>query len=229
MMLSKQRFGFASTLLVVGVMISGCAVASEEKSGPGADGVPDVTVQCAQDAADCEDSVVTSTPGTTAQGDTSTTDATTTTQAVELEMVSVAFTTRDGQCDDVLMFERELDASRDLLFATFESLVAGPTAQEAASGATSHFSTATADAVVSATVEQGLLVIDFEDLRSTIPNASTSCGSMALLAQLNATAFQFDEVERVRYEIEGSCDTFSNWLERECIEYTRDGAQPAQT
>jgi len=51
---------------------------------------------------------------------------------------------------------------------------------------------------------------------------------MSLLAQLNATAFQFDRVERVRYEMEQSCDTFSNWLQRDCAEYTRDEA-PSST
>ena len=112
--------------------------------------------------------------------------------------------------------------------AAFESLVAGPTAEEKASGADSFFSADTSGMVVSAAIDQELLVVDFEDLRSVIPNASTSCGSMALLAQLNTTAFQFDRIERVRYQIEGSCDTFANWLQRECMEYTRNGAQPAQ-
>ena len=112
--------------------------------------------------------------------------------------------------------------------AAFESLVAGPAAEEKASGADSFFSADTSGMVVSAAIDQELLVVDLEDLRSVIPNASTSCGSMALLAQLNATAFQFDRIERVRYQIEGSCDTFANWLQRECMEYTRNGAQPAQ-
>ena len=78
--------------------------------------------------------------------------------------------------------------------------------------------------VASAAVDDGLLVVDYDDIRSVIPNASTTCGSMALLAQLTTTAFQFDDVERVRYEIEGSCDTFAGWLQRECMEYSRDGA-----
>jgi hypothetical protein len=78
------------------------------------------------------------------------------------------------------------------------------------------------------TLDNGLLLVDFGDFRELIANASTSCGSMSLLSQLNATAFQFEEVERVRYLIEGSCDAFSNWLQRECMEYTRTGAEPAQ-
>jgi len=53
------------------------------------------------------------------------------------------------------------------------------------------------------------------------------CGSMSLLAQLNTTALPFEEVERARYAIEGSCDMFSDWLQRDCMEYTRHGAEPA--
>ena len=33
----------------------------------------------------------------------------------------------------------------------------------------------------------------------------------------------FPEIDRVRYSIDGSCDTFTNWLQRECVEFTSDG------
>jgi len=153
---------------------------------------------------------------------------TTTTPSRYVETVEVAFTVNGGECDDVVAYERQIDASADPIVAAFESLVAGPTIDEEASGAGSFFSAETTGMVASAIVNDGVLVVDFDDLRSVIPNASTSCGSMALLAQLSTTAFQFDDVERVRYEIDGSCDTFAEWLQRECMEYTRDGTQPAQ-
>jgi spore germination protein GerM len=214
---------------------SGCAATSEERGGPGADGTPVVVVgQCAEDAPDCADTAVDNGSATAAGGDTpttvvtSTTEASTTTQSTELQTVEVAFTALGGECDDVIAFERQIDSSQESIVAAFESLVAGPTAEEKASGADSFFSADTSGMVVSAAIDQELLVVDFEDLRSVIPNASTSCGSMALLAQLNTTAFRFDRIERVRYQIEGSCDTFANWLQRECMEYTRNGAQPAQ-
>ncbi len=74
------------------------------------------------------------------------------------------------------------------------------------------------------TLEDGLLEVDFEDFRAEIANASTSCGSASLIASLNATAFQFSEVERVRYSIFGSCNTFYNWLQGECQDQTRTGS-----
>ena len=84
-----------------------------------------------------------------------------------------------------------------------------------------HSSSATTGSVRSVILDEGRLTVDFKDIRSKIPNASTSCGSAALLAQLNRTAFQFPEVAQVRYEFLGSCDTFMNFLQRECTEPTR--------
>ena len=49
----------ALILLFLGVaVLSSCAM-SEERSGPGADGVPSVLVACAEDAPDCRDTLVT--------------------------------------------------------------------------------------------------------------------------------------------------------------------------
>ena len=231
MVSSGRRFGFVLVVLVVGAVASGCAVASEERSG--SDGTPFVVGRCVEEAPDCDETVVNDGSGGPVAGDTTTTIAvsateSTTMQSSELNTVDVAFTVNGGECDDVAVYERRIGASVDPIVAAFESLVAGPTIDEEASGAGSFFSAGTTGMVASAAVDDGLLVVDFDDLRSVIPNASTTCGSMALLAQLTNTAFQFDDVESVRYEIEGSCDTFAGWLQRECMEYTRDGAQPAQ-
>jgi spore germination protein GerM len=145
-----------------------------------------------------------------------------------MQSIDVAFTRSEGECSEVIVFERGTDASLEPIEAAFQVLVAGPTDGEVARGAGSIFSDESSGTVRSVTLENGLLVVDFSDFREVIPNASTSCGSTSLLAQLNTTAFQFDEVERVRYEVEASCDSFSNWLQRACMEYTRDGAEPAQ-
>ena len=70
-------------------------------------------------------------------------------------------------------------------------------------------------------ISDGLLTVDFADLRPVIPNASTSCGHLSLIAQLNGTAFQFGEVDRVTSRIDGSCDMFFNWLQTDCQTYAR--------
>jgi hypothetical protein len=43
-------------MVSLAVLVSSCAV-SEERSGPGADGIPEVLVACASDAPDCEDTL----------------------------------------------------------------------------------------------------------------------------------------------------------------------------
>lgn len=138
--------------------------------------------------------------------------------------VGVYYSVGDGtDCAEVEMFPRSVADGPDLVVAAIEELVGGPTAAEAEAGASSFFSAETDGILQSVVVDQGLLVVDFTDMREQLSNASTSCGRAALLAQLNATAFQYDMVERIRYEIEGSCDVFAQWVQGECQEFLRSG------
>lgn len=95
-------------------------------------------------------------------------------------------------------------------------LVRGPTAAERERGLTSWWSDETAGVVGSVTESDGRLVVDFRDLPRLIPNASSSAGSTQLLTSLDSTLFQFEDVEAVEYRLEGSCDAFWNWLQRDC-------------
>lgn len=151
-----------------------------------------------------------------------TTTTLTTTATVQGEIVQVVFAAEDqSDCSNVRAVDRSLDETPDPMKAVFELLVAGPTTRENVEGAVSMFSNETAGMLRSVELSNGLLTVDFEDLRPVIPNASTSCGHLSLIAQLNGTAFQFPEVERVTYQIEGNCHTFFNWLQRECHQYPR--------
>jgi len=231
MVLGQRSLPVAATSLAVVIVLGGCA-ASEQRDGPGADGTPLVAVACIEDAPDCEDTVIANpgfdeaTPGIET---TTSTLAATPSEPESTQTVRVAFAIGGGDCADVALFERSVAAALDPVETAFRNLVAGPTGEEAARGADAIvFSVETSGTVQSVTLDNGLLSVDFSDFREVIANASTSCGSMSLLSQLNTTAFQFEEVERVRYLIEGSCDAFSNWLQRECMEYTRTGAEAAQ-
>lgn len=185
---------------------------------------------CGDDTDDADgvaETTLTETSPTTAEDATTSTSTTgSTTGGPAAATVEVAFATGDGSdCSQVDTFTREITDDVDPIEAAFEELVNGPTAEEVGDGASSFFSPATRDAVTSVVLSDGLLVIDLSDLRSVIPNASTSCGSESLLAQLNGTAFQFATVDRVRYRIEGSCDDFANWLQRDCFDTDRSGRQ----
>ena len=105
-----------------------------------------------------------------------------------------------------------------MLRSSLEALLAGPTAAERASGSMSWFSPATGDLLDRVEIVDGVAVVDFGDLPSVIPNASTSAGSQMLLSQLDATTFQFSTVRSARYLIEGSCEAWSSWLQLDSCE-----------
>lgn len=163
---------------------------------------------------------------TLSESTTSDSERQTTSQGSGTQTILVAFASGDAtDCAAVTSYEREISADQDLITTSFELLVAGPNVEEMAQGANSVFADESSGALWSVTFRENeqLLIVDFRDVRSLLSNASTSCGSQSLLAQLNATAFQFEDVVRVRYEIDGNCDTFSEWLQIECMEYTRAG------
>lgn len=128
---------------------------------------------------------------------------------------------RSVDCAEVQAFSRQIPSGQDPIPGAFEALLAGPVETE--SGATSWFSAETADALRSATVADGLLTVDLADLSSIIPGASSSCGSSAFLAQLQATGFQFAEVQEIDFQFEGRCDAFFGFLQMECIASRRPG------
>jgi len=81
----------------------------------------------------------------------------------------------------------------------------------------SWFSSSTAGALRTVSVDSvGHAIVDFEDLRTLIPNASSSAGSEMLLNELNAAVFSVDAVRSVDYLIEGRCELFWEWLQRGC-------------
>jgi hypothetical protein len=114
-------------------------------------------------------------------------------------------------CDEVVAVEREV-GGRPTLRTGMEQLLAGPTAGEEAQGLGGWFSAATRDMLISAEREGDVARVDFKDLREVIPNASSSCGSAALLAQLDSTARQFGATQTL-YSINGDLDTFYSWLQ----------------
>ncbi len=138
--------------------------------------------------------------------------------------VQVFFNVNDpDECSAVEGRSRTVLAGVEAARYAFDELVKGPLPSETLDGAFSFFSAETTGTVRTAEVEGERLVVDFDDLRVLLgpTGASTSCGSAALLGQLHATAFQFTDVNLVRYELEGSCDNFGEWLQRDCIEVER--------
>ena len=92
-------------------------------------------------------------------------------------------------------------------------LLAGPTVEETAAGFTSVFGPPTADALLGVVVVDGIARVSFRDLRRIIPNASSSCGSAALLGALDATLAQLPGIRGARYSFGGDEAAFYEWLQ----------------
>jgi spore germination protein GerM len=118
-----------------------------------------------------------------------------------------------NDCARVLPLQRSVPVPR-LLHGAMQALLAGPTNTERARGYGGWFSTKTAGQLRNARIEHGVAYIDFRNFTTRIPNASTSCGSTLLLAQLDRTAKQFPTVKRTIYSFNGSRHAFYEWLQR---------------
>ena len=137
------------------------------------------------------------------------------TEPVVTETVTLYFS-RDGEdCDLVEPVTRSVEGEVTLDVALRE-LLAGPSESELDAGYGSWFSADTADLLESVEVDDGVANVSFDaSLRDVISGASSSCGSANLLAQLDATVAEFDEVDRAVYALDGDVDAFYEWLQME--------------
>lgn len=117
-----------------------------------------------------------------------------------------------NSCTRVLPLERTV-AGPGVLQAAIRALLAGPTKAERGRGYGGWFSATTAGHLRSVRIAGGVAYVDFRNFAAHIPNASTSCGSALLLAQLDRTANQFPTVKRTVYSFDGSRQAFYEWLQ----------------
>ena len=134
--------------------------------------------------------------------------------AAPTALVEVYFTNLDlGADHEVFAVERRV-AAPEVLHGALEQLLAGPTEAEQEQGYWSWFSAETAGLLDSVRIEDGVAFVHFDaSLPEVIPNASTSAGSAALLAALDATSTQFPTVDEAIYSLEGDVDPFYEWLQ----------------
>jgi spore germination protein GerM len=108
-------------------------------------------------------------------------------------------------------------STEERLEAAIGALLEGPTAAEVDRGLRSWFSATTSEMLNGAAVADGIAIVDFADFSSLIPNASTTAGRRELLSQIQATAFQFAEVESLEIQFDASCQRFWTWLGAPCM------------
>lgn len=117
------------------------------------------------------------------------------------------------RCNRVLPVARAVRRPA-VLRGALTALLRGPTAAERRAGYGGWFSATTAGMLRGVRLAGGIAYVDFRDFRRIIPNASSSCGSALLLAQLDRTATQFPSVRRAVYSFGGSRRAFYEWLQR---------------
>lgn len=128
--------------------------------------------------------------------------------------VSVFFNNfdRSEEAGDVFPLPRTVEGPQ-VLRATLDELLEGPTEAEADEGYESWFSEETAGMVRSVEIVDGTAFVDFDDFSEIIPNASTSFGSTMLMSQLDTTATQFLSVDQVCYSFEGDEAAFYAFIQ----------------
>lgn len=126
----------------------------------------------------------------------------------------------NASCNRVLPLPRVVPGPA-VLTGAMRALLAGPTKAERSRGYGGWFSAETAGHLRSARITRGVAYVDFRSFVPHIPNASTSCGSTLLLAQLDRTAKQFPTIKRTVYSFNGSQHAFYEWLQREAPEGER--------
>jgi spore germination protein GerM len=127
--------------------------------------------------------------------------------------VKVYYSCATGAEPGIVPTYRAVPKSSGILRSSLEALLAGPTAAERSAGVSSFFGPKTAGSLRSVVVRDGHAVVDLAGWRTTIPNASSSAGSAMLLAELDATVFQFRTITSVEYRLDGSCQEFNLWLQ----------------
>jgi hypothetical protein len=171
----------------------------------------------------------TTTPSTTTAGDVATTTLPPTTTTIPaattappsadaVEVMVYVFGPHDPDndasydCGAVTPVKRTVD-SPEVLTGSFEALLAGLTPEELSEGYGSWFAEETGWGIESVTVADGIARINFTEDSPLIPNASTSCGHLGFMAQLDSTATQFPSVDRVVYSFGGDVDAFYHWMQ----------------
>lgn len=102
---------------------------------------------------------------------------------------------------------RRVPETSNLLGATLNELLQGPSTREGVLGFRSVFSVATAGSLEAATVDNAEAVVDFARL-PTVIGIATFDDVGFFVANLNANVFQFADVGSVEYRLGGSCAAF---------------------
>ena len=131
------------------------------------------------------------------------------------QTIKVYFNNDANDCSSLAPLERAVPKIKDIETIALKNLFRGPSEDEKKAGHTSFFSAETSGILLSFHGAEGTAYVNLTDIRETIPNASSSCGSAMLLAEMDATIKQFGTYSNTLYAINGSSQDFYEWLQME--------------
>ena len=102
--------------------------------------------------------------------------------------------------------------------AALTEILKGPTIEERKNGAVSFFSDDTNYVFDGLIIRDDIAGVNFTDIASIIPDADSSCGSLALMASVESTLYQFGNIKKVIFAIDGSPRKFYEWAGIGCNE-----------
>lgn len=138
----------------------------------------------------------------------------TTTRTIRVWLGNTKLNPNSADCSLVYPVNRTVAAADPT--AALSALVTGPTAAEKSAGYNSLFSAATTGAVQNVRLSNGTAFVNLRDLRTLIPNASASCASTQLLAEMGTTLKQFPEISNTVFALDGNSRDFYEWLQLDC-------------
>lgn len=97
-------------------------------------------------------------------------------------------------------------------------LLKGPTDEEKENGLTSLFSEATTFALNSLSISGGVAAVNMADISAIIPEAKSDCGRKSLISSVEKTLYQFDNINKVVFAINGNPKKFYDWVGMGCNE-----------
>ncbi len=121
-------------------------------------------------------------------------------------------------CEKVYPVARKVPETVAVARAALNELFKGPSAAEKNQGYTSFFSDKTKNILLEVKIENKTAYVNLRDIRNIIPNASSSCGSSQLMAEIENTLKQFSTIDKVIIAINGSTKTFYEWIGIGCNE-----------
>lgn len=121
-------------------------------------------------------------------------------------------------CSKVYPVARKIPETTAVARSALNELFKGPSAAEKNQGYTSFFSDKTKDILLDVKIEDKTAYVNLRDIRNIIPNASSSCGSAQLMAEIENTLKQFSTIDKVIIAINGSAKTFYEWIGVGCNE-----------